>query len=114
MANNRNHQVNLSLGGRQSNQSPQHLSLWALANSPSLSRAQPLKVSVENGFPNSFRTLEVTQVGEGRHLRLSEGNRNERGGSGSTNGHNLHPVDGGKGAWSFMLAAFLVEGLLWG
>jgi hypothetical protein len=85
-------------------------SMWTLLKSTGLEPLQPFSHSIENGFPDVYRTLSRPHPPSKQ--RWSSSIRQSWGGSVEDPG--LPPIDGGRRAWLFMIGAFMIEGLLWG
>jgi len=87
-------------------------------NSPGIDDSRPLSQSIEDAFPNIYRTISTSR--SQRHSAIRDSWMAPRPAANTEfeniDGGNvdLPPIDGGRQAWLFMVGAFMVEGLMWG
>jgi hypothetical protein len=63
----------------------------------------------------SNATVELTSyTRQGEHLEVGDYESRAPASLEAGNGFSLSPTDGGKDAWLFLLAAFVLEALVWG
>ena len=87
-------------------------------NPQGIAGSRPLSQSIEDAFPNIYRTLSTSQPRRHPAIRDSWTAPHPAANAELENvdGENvdLPPIDGGRRAWLFMVGAFMVEGLMWG
>jgi hypothetical protein len=71
---------------------------------------QPITRSIQDSYPNVFSTLPIES-----HQTVQQRQSNSHGGGQNIiEDSDLPPADGGRRAWSFMVGACMIEGLMWG
>jgi len=87
--------------------------LWALAKILGKSAKRQSSFVIENGFPNPFGINEPDPPPDITE-QTPEPDLEKRPTVVKSQDNSLPPVDGGRGAWSCLLGAATIEGLMWG
>jgi len=87
-------------------------------NPPAIDGSRPLSQSIEDAFPNIYRTISASRSQRHSASRDSwmapQPAANTEFENIDVGDVDLPPIDGGRRAWLFMVGAFMVEGLMWG
>jgi hypothetical protein len=93
--------------------SPVNRTLWAMAKILGNSATRKGSLVIENSFPNPFGINEPECLPDVTSQPASESDPEKA--TSSTESHKKPPpCDGGRRAWSCLLGAAIIEGLMWG